>query len=426
VVVLFPFLLLVSSRTLSRMNTNILFSRPTEINLETWENCYCVCLCSFSSTNPLWWRPLSMVCRPALPSEIFFGCFATRWLASVGKNGTNFGTGNQLNFCTSGFCRFAHDVEVCTNNKPQSPQGVMLFFFPWPWHTCHKVTHKPNQPTTPPHVTRCATYGLFFRKLDFWIQNSKFPAKNSQQLKTQPFLIRINWFDSTHNQAVETARMSSETAWAPVSEPVYDYSDDKHVPTAACVERWTLNALTQKVCAAHSCCCLCWRVQMLDLYCCHPMYHPRCGFLNVLTLSNHVVLIRALNISQIEVPWMSWKGAKGGKAVDNGDRHWSGVGTWKNSKCMYMYIYIIINVHILALICIYTKSDKHMYVYIHVWTHTAHMLARLSTRTNTYLHTHIHTHKTKRTLLFFLCQNDTLFENRVFCWKLIVGTLYFF
>ena len=49
---LFPFLLLVSSRTLSHMTTNILSSRPTEINPETWENWYYVCLCCFSSTDP--------------------------------------------------------------------------------------------------------------------------------------------------------------------------------------------------------------------------------------------------------------------------------------------------------------------------------------------------------------------------------------
>jgi len=38
-------------------------------------------------------------------------------------------------------------------------------------------------------------------------------------------------------KAVATARMRSETA--PVSEPMYDYSDDKHVPADACVENWT-------------------------------------------------------------------------------------------------------------------------------------------------------------------------------------------
>jgi len=43
-------------------------------------------------------------------------------------------------------------------------------------------------------------------------------------------------------------------------------------------------------------------------------------------------------------------------------------------------------------------------------TRTAHMRACLSTGTNTYLHTHIHTHKLKHTLLFFLCQCDTLFR----------------
>jgi len=41
----------VSSRTLSHMTTNILFSRPTEIHPETCENCYCAFLCSFSSTH---------------------------------------------------------------------------------------------------------------------------------------------------------------------------------------------------------------------------------------------------------------------------------------------------------------------------------------------------------------------------------------
>ena len=72
----------------------------------------------------------------------------------------------------------------------------------------------------------------------------------------------------------------------------------------------------------------------------------------------------------------------------------------------------------------YTTSNGPMYVYIHVWTRTAHMQACLSTRTNTYLQTHIHTHKLKYTLLFFLCHYDTLFENRVFNWKLIVGILW--
>ena len=57
-----------------------------------------------------------------------------------------------------------------------------------------------------------------------------------------------------------------------------------------------------------------------------------------------------------------------------------------------------------------------------VHAHSAHV--RLSTRTNTYLHTHIHTHKLKHTLLFPLCQFDTLFENKVWCWKLIVGVLW--
>jgi len=52
VVVFFPFLFLVSSRTLSHMTLSISFSRPTEIHPETWENCYCVFPCSFSPTNP--------------------------------------------------------------------------------------------------------------------------------------------------------------------------------------------------------------------------------------------------------------------------------------------------------------------------------------------------------------------------------------
>ena len=68
-----------------------------------------------------------------------------------------------------------------------------------------------------------------------------------------------------------------------------------------------------------------------------------------------------------------------------------------------------------------TKSNGPMYVYIHVWTRTAHMRARLSTRTNTCLHTHIYTHKLKYTLPFFLCQCDTLFENRVLLLKTDCG-----
>jgi len=54
------------------------------------------------------------------------------------------------------------------------------------------------------------------------------------------------------------------------------------------------------------------------------------------------------------------------------------------------------------------------------------MRARLSTRTNTCLQTHIHTHKLKYTLLFCLCQCNTLFEKRVFYCKLIVGIVCFF
>ena len=42
---------LVSSRTLSPMTPNILFSRPTEIHPEIWRKCYCVVACCFSSIN---------------------------------------------------------------------------------------------------------------------------------------------------------------------------------------------------------------------------------------------------------------------------------------------------------------------------------------------------------------------------------------
>jgi len=49
--------------------------------------------------------------------------------------------------------------------------------------------------------------GFFIEKIDFWLQNSKFAAKKFQMLKNQPFLIGINRFDSTHNEAVATARM---------------------------------------------------------------------------------------------------------------------------------------------------------------------------------------------------------------------------
>jgi len=44
----------------------------------------------------------------------------------------------------------------------------------------------------------------------------------------------------------------------------------------------------------------------------------------------------------------------------------------------------------------------------------------------TYLHTHIHTHKLQYTLLFFLSQYDTLFENTVSCRQRIVGILCLF
>jgi len=79
-----------------------------------------------------------------------------------------------------------------------------------------------------------------------------------------------------------------------------------------------------------------------------------------------------------------------------------------------------------------------MYVYIHVWTRTAHMRARLSTRTTwqTRTYTRIFTHANSNTHtytltyqgteLFFLCQFDTLFERRVFYWKLIVEILWIF
>jgi len=52
--------------------------------------------------------------------------------------------------------------------------------------------------------------------------------------ENQPFLPGSTiWFNT---QAVTTARMNSEITT--VSESVYDYSDDKYVPTAACVENW--------------------------------------------------------------------------------------------------------------------------------------------------------------------------------------------
>jgi len=60
--------------------------------------------------------------------------------------------------------------------------------------------------------------------------NFEIPGKKFQKFqlfKPQPFLIGIN---STHNQAVATAQMSSETA--PVSKPVYNYWDNKRVPAA--------------------------------------------------------------------------------------------------------------------------------------------------------------------------------------------------
>jgi len=82
---------------------------------------------------------------------------------------------------------------------------------------------------------------FFSKKNVFWLQNSDFPAKKFHLSENQT--AECSWsgttdlFDSTHKQAVATVRMSSETA--PVSEPVYDYSDDKHVPAAACAESWT-------------------------------------------------------------------------------------------------------------------------------------------------------------------------------------------
>jgi len=76
--------------------------------------------------------------------------------------------------------------------------------------------------------------------------------RNSRQkissVKKSTVLNRCQRVDSTHKQAVATARMSSETA--PVSEPVYEYSDDKHVAAAACVENWN-PTLELARCARH-------------------------------------------------------------------------------------------------------------------------------------------------------------------------------
>jgi len=91
---------------------------------------------------------------------------------------------------------------------------------------------KPTDQPPPTFVTR-NVWDFFRNKIDFWVQNLKFPAKTFQLLKNQPFSIGINHLIQ-HTIKVATARMSSETA--PVSEPVDDYSDDKHVPAAACVE----------------------------------------------------------------------------------------------------------------------------------------------------------------------------------------------
>jgi hypothetical protein len=57
----------------------------------------------------------------------------------------------------------------------------------------------------------------------FEILNKNFPTVENPTVEKIKFLIGVYRFDSTHNQAVATARMSSETA--PVSEPVYDYWD---------------------------------------------------------------------------------------------------------------------------------------------------------------------------------------------------------
>jgi len=97
------------------------------------------------------------------------------------------------------------------------------------WHTWRKVAHKPNQPIYPSHLSEYATYGLFFRKKMIFgskIRNSRQPISYCWKINCwkPKFLIGVNRFDSTHNLAVTTARISSETA--PMSEPVYDYSDD--------------------------------------------------------------------------------------------------------------------------------------------------------------------------------------------------------
>jgi len=50
------------------------------------------------------------------------------------------------------------------------------------------------KPTNQPHlplVTR-NVWAFFSKKIDFWLQNSKFPAKKMQLLKIQPFLIGVN------------------------------------------------------------------------------------------------------------------------------------------------------------------------------------------------------------------------------------------
>jgi len=116
---------------------------------------------------------------------------------------------------------------------------------------------------------------------------------------------------------------------------------------------------------------------------------------------------------------MSSKGAKGGKAVDKGDGHWSGVGkggkftvNFTNTGTVGLSTTLPLGKMFLCVslcfvcgtqcVCVCVCSRHGMCVCVCV---CVHLCAYMCLCVRAYLY---------GTLLFFLCQFDTLFEGKVF------------
>jgi len=110
------------------------------------------------------WSLLAIICLHCLPRR-----------ASFGKNSTNFGGGNKLNFGTSGFCHFVHDLEVwyLTSNSPppsafKTRLGFHMTFARQCWRCCWHLVSSLKDAQSPTKLFQLSSW-FFGHITHFWI-----------------------------------------------------------------------------------------------------------------------------------------------------------------------------------------------------------------------------------------------------------------